>query len=141
MSYVRENLTKGEDIVYEAEIHWSIFVVPVIVFLVGFAAWPFFIIGALLIAWSFLKKSTTELAVTNKRVVAKFGVVRRNTIEQRLEKVDSIQVRQGIVGRIWGEGSVIVSGSGLSATPIPNIDNPLNFRNKVNDAIENYVKA
>lgn len=141
MSYVRENLTKGEDIVYEAEIHWSVFVVPVIILLMGFAAWPFFILGALLIGWAFLKKSTTELAVTNKRVVAKFGVVRRNTIEQRLEKVDSIQVRQGIVGRIWGEGSVIVSGSGLSATPIPNIDNPLNFRNKVNDAIENYVKA
>lgn len=141
MSYVRENLTKGEDIVYEAEIHWSVFVFPVLVLIVGFAAWPFFILGALLVVWAFLKKSTTELAVTNKRVVAKFGVVRRNTIEQRLEKVDSIQVRQGIVGRLWGEGSVIVSGSGLSATPIPNIDNPLNFRNKVNDAIENYVKA
>ncbi|WP_207479602.1 PH domain-containing protein [Arenibaculum pallidiluteum] len=86
------------------------------------------------------KKLTTELALTNQRVIAKFGFIRRSTIEQRLEKVDSIQVRQGVIGRLFGAGSVLVSGSGVSATPIPGIDDPLLFRNRVNEAIENAAR-
>ena len=61
---------------------------------------------------AFLYRQTTELAVTNKRVIAKVGIISRATIEQRLEMVDSVQVKQGIIGRLLGAGSVGIRGAG-----------------------------
>ena len=71
---------------------------------------------------------TTELAITNKRVIAKFGLIRRNTVEMNISKVESIQVDQGILGRIFNFGSVLVSGAGDPKAPIPGISHPLKFR-------------
>jgi uncharacterized membrane protein YdbT with pleckstrin-like domain len=71
---------------------------------------------------------TTELAITNKRVIAKFGLIRRNTIEMNISKVESIQVDQGILGRMFNFGSILVAGAGDPKAPIPGISEPLKFR-------------
>ena len=71
---------------------------------------------------------STELAITNKRVIAKFGFIRRNTVELKLDRIEGLRVNQGIFGRIFNYGSVIVSGTGVTQTPIPAIDRPLDFR-------------
>ncbi len=55
---------------------------------------------------------STELAVTNKRIITKSGLIQRNTTEMFLEKVESIQVDQGILGRIFDFGSITISGTG-----------------------------
>jgi len=80
--------------------------------------------------------STTELALTNKRVIAKFGFIRRTTVELRLDKVESIGVNQGIMGRLMGCGNIIVKGTGGTGTPIPSIKKPLDLRRVVNNYIE-----
>jgi uncharacterized membrane protein YdbT with pleckstrin-like domain len=77
-------------------------------------------------AW--LYTYSTELAVTSKRVIAKFGFIRRNTIELRNDKVESLHIDQGIIGRIFNFGSIVVTGSGGTHAPIPYIANPLKFR-------------
>lgn len=71
---------------------------------------------------------TTELAITNKRVIAKFGLIRRDVIEINLPRIESIQVCQGYLGRLFNYGSIILSGAGNPQASIPNIADPLAFR-------------
>ncbi|WP_296578589.1 PH domain-containing protein [Phreatobacter sp.] len=144
MSYVSDSLGPGEEIIHEATIHWIVYFWPMVAVVAGIAAavfvWPY---GAaalglaalwLLVAW-FMSR-TTELAVTSRKVVAKWGFIARSTIEQRLEKVDSVAVDQTFLGRVLNFGNVTVHGTGINATPIKMIADPLAFRRKVEQAIE-----
>lgn len=144
MSYVQDSLGPGEEIVHEATIHWVVYTRPILalVFSALVAAFEFRIGLALIaisliwlfVAW-FLSRST-ELAVTTRKVVAKWGLIARSTIEQRLEKVDSISVDQSFWGRLLNFGHVTVHGTGINATPIRMIADPLTFRRKVEHSIE-----
>jgi uncharacterized membrane protein YdbT with pleckstrin-like domain len=69
-----------------------------------------------------------ELAVTTKRVIVKHGFVRRQTIEINLNRVESIQVEQGLLGRLFNFGTLIVSGTGTSHAPLAGIAEPMGFR-------------
>ncbi|WP_314411458.1 PH domain-containing protein, partial [Pantoea septica] len=60
----------------------------------------------------------------------------RTTVELRLDKVESIGVNQGIMGRLLGYGNIVVKGTGGTGTPIPSIKKPLDFRRVVNNYIE-----
>lgn len=76
----------------------------------------------------YIQVKTTELAITNRRTIAKFGWIRRSTIEMYNLKIESIQVEQGIAGRIFNYGSIILSGAGNPQAPIPGIADPMAFR-------------
>jgi uncharacterized membrane protein YdbT with pleckstrin-like domain len=124
-SYVESNLIKDEKVQYEGKTSiWSL--LPKI--LLGLILLPFYGVGLLFWASAAITYFTTELAITNKRVIAKFGLIRRNTVEMNISKVESIQVDQGILGRIFNFGSVLVSGAGDPKAPIPGISHPLQFR-------------
>lgn len=112
--YIQGNLLNGEKIVYEAKIHWIVF----------------FSISSLLTLFiePLIKKLTTELAITNKRVVIKVGLISRKTVEMNLNKIESITVDQTILGRILGYGSIIINGTGGTKEPFSNIRDPLAFR-------------
>ena len=71
-----------------------------------------------------------ELAMTNKRVISKKGFIRRDTSELKLPKLETIEIKQSVLGRILGFGKIICIGTGGSETYIDNIDHPLEFRKK-----------
>jgi uncharacterized membrane protein YdbT with pleckstrin-like domain len=144
MSYVSDSLGPGETIVHEATIHWVVYFWPLVATVVGIAAavfLPFYglILLAAAVLWlavAWFMSRTTELAVTSRKVVAKWGFIARSTIEQRLEKVDSVAVDQTFLGRVLDFGNVTIHGTGINATPIKMIADPLAFRRKVEQAIE-----
>ena len=144
MSYVSDSLGPGETIVHEATIHWIVYLWPIVGTLVGLVAaifLPFYglIVLAAAVLWlavAWFMSRTTELAVTTRKVVAKWGFIARSTIEQRLEKVDSVAVDQTFLGRVLDFGNVTIHGTGINATPIKMIADPLAFRRKVEQAIE-----
>jgi hypothetical protein len=70
---------------------------------------------------------TTELVLTNKRVTAKFGFINRRTIDLKIEKVESVQIRQSVLGRIFNYGSIVLAGTGTPQEAVPDIANPLAF--------------
>ena len=124
-SYIDDVLINDERVMYRARISkWSL--------------WPFILLGALLLIvygigllfwlWAWIVYSTTELAITNKRVIAKTGLIQRHTIEIFLEKVESIQVDQGVLGRLFNFGSVVISGTGVHSAPFKSISDPLSLR-------------
>ncbi len=162
MSYVEQSLGEGEVVRHVAHKHWIIFVAPAFQLLVGLVlvglgykigdlwvwlGWLMRVLGFIIVAFgalhllgAWLTRITTELAVTNRKVIGKWGLISRRTIEQRLEKIDSIEVEQTILGRILGYGTVEVRGSGVTMTPLRMIGAPLTFRRRVEDAL-NTAKA
>lgn len=132
-SYIESALTKGEQVVYQGKVSiWSL--VPLM--LLGLIFLAFYGLGLLFWAAAAIRYFTTELAITNKRVIAKFGLISRSTIEINLQKIESIQVNQGILGRIFNFGSIVVSGAGNPQAPIPGISSPLQFRRAFIDTQE-----
>ena len=148
MGYVDQNLLQGEEVIYRAKLHPIIFSVPIFFGVVGlffvvvalvdeavsaFATLGiFFILVAALVALvRFIRLKTSEFAVTNKRVLVKVGLIRRHTLELLLGKVETIGVDQGVLGRIFNYGTIIVTGTGGANEPFKGIANPLEFRKQV----------
>ncbi|MBC8006778.1 MAG: PH domain-containing protein [Prolixibacteraceae bacterium] len=124
-SYVEDVLINDERVMYRARISkWSLW--PFILF--GVILLPLFGIGLLFWLWAWIVYSTTELAITNKRVIAKTGLIQRRTIEMFLEKIESIQVDQSVLGRMFNFGSVVISGTGVHSAPFKSISDPLALR-------------
>ncbi len=75
---------------------------------------------------------TTEIVVTNKRVVYKRGFISRYTSEMNMEKVESVAVDQTLLGRVLGYGTVDVRGTGAGLEQLRGIASPLALRNAIN---------
>jgi uncharacterized membrane protein YdbT with pleckstrin-like domain len=78
-----------------------------------------------------IRRVTTELAVTDRRVIYKSGLLSRHTLEMNRSKVESVDVDQSILGRVCGFGTIIVRGTGGSLEPIRMISDPLTFRSHI----------
>ena len=124
-SYTEGALVKDEKVIYTGHISfWPLapLIAPGVVLL---AAWG---LGLIFLIVAYIRYKTTELAITNKRVIAKTGFISRQTVELNINKIESIQVNQSILGRIFNFGTLIISGAGNPQAPIPNISDPMAFR-------------
>lgn len=144
MSYVQSVIMPGESVIAQARTHWFIYAGPALWLLLALiltAAVPplgivLLVFSCILITRAWLYAYSTELAVTSRRVIAKFGFIRRNTVELRHDKVESLNVNQGIIGRIFDFGSIVITGSGGTHAPLPYIANPIKFRSAALAGIE-----
>jgi uncharacterized membrane protein YdbT with pleckstrin-like domain len=149
--YIDEILQPGERVLYSTNAHWMFFLpaiaawVAAIVFLVlsrlvtadalMLVCWALAAIAALaalywtVTAW--FHRWTTETDVTNFRVVHKTGFVKRQTFEMSVDKVESVDVNQSILGRILDYGDVTVLGVGEGGKTLDMISSPLSFRNAI----------
>jgi len=130
MSYIDDSLIEGEVLVHRARVSWWSQFGLVLLGVVPLIA----VVGLVFLIWAWIRVRSTELAITNRRIIAKFGFVKRHTVEINLEKVESLRVEQGVWGRILNFGTIFISGSGSSVAPIPNIADPLVFRRKFMEA-------
>jgi uncharacterized membrane protein YdbT with pleckstrin-like domain len=149
MRYVRRVLQPGETIVYTTKLHWLIYIHTILLLFIciilagaaiatsdnqgislalGIAAVIFALLALSAGLRAFIRRTTTELAVTDHRVIYKSGLLSRHTIEMNRDKVESVDVDQSLLGRIFGYGTVVVRGTGGSLEPIRNIGDPLTFR-------------
>lgn len=155
--YVDSVIGKEEQVLHQAQIsmssYWAVWIfgglfvfsgignVVISLFSEELSIVPSFVIlliGGLFIAVPLIAKHTTELVITNRRIIAKFGLVSRNTFELNLSKIESIRVEQGILGRILNYGDVFVIGTGGSREPIPRIAHPLEFRRRYDEILEKH---
>jgi len=152
MRYVRRVLQRGETIVYSTKLHWRVYIHAILLLIAGIilavaaiatsdnqnlslalriAAGIFALLALSAALRAFIRRATTELAVTDHRVIYKSGLLSRHTIEMNRDKVESVDVDQSLLGRILGYGTVIVRGTGGSLEPIRNIGDPLRFRTHI----------
>ena len=136
MGYIDKNLMVGEQIIYRTKLHWIVFLGPIIFFVFGinfiFEYAPvgviLFIIAIIWAISALISRATSEFGISNKKVLIKVGWFSRNSLETLLAKVESIQVEQGILGRIFNYGTIIIRGTGGTHNPFKNIAAPLTFR-------------
>ncbi|HBA34867.1 MAG TPA: hypothetical protein DCZ12_12105 [Gammaproteobacteria bacterium] len=135
--YVDSTLMSGEKVQYRGKVSlWSLFHL----FFLGFVLIPVFI-GPLFWIIAAVRYLTTELAITDRRVISKFGLIRRDTVELNISRVESMQVDQSILGRLFGFGTIVISGAGNPQAPIPGISKPLMFRRAFFAAQERTVSV
>jgi uncharacterized membrane protein YdbT with pleckstrin-like domain len=140
MSYVDHTLLPGEQVTYRAHLHWIIFARAALVGLIGlslflisghvFAAIGVVLVSVGVVLWvaAYIHRRTSEFAVTNKRIIVKVGILRRRTVEILLRQVEALEVDQGILGRIFGYGTLLIIGTGGTRESFDRIGGPLDFR-------------
>lgn len=137
MGYVEKSLASGEEIRARARFHWtyhlfawaSLLILGVI------------IVGVIIFARMMIWMKTTEIAVTDRRLVIKRGWLSRSTEELSLNSVEEVNVRQGFWGRILGFGKLMISGTGAGDVNTPNIADPVGFRTAISDARSRFLPA
>jgi uncharacterized membrane protein YdbT with pleckstrin-like domain len=148
MSYIRRYLQPGESLVYETKVHWIVYgraifwaILTLVAAYFYFNPWKdelryvfagiavfFFLIALLDWLRGFIRRLSTELAVTDRRIVVKTGIIRRRTYEMNRSKVESVYVDQGVMARVFGFGTIVIKGTGGGSEPLVGIDRPLEFR-------------
>ena len=152
-TYIDQQLISGEHLIYKCKIHWQLWITPIVwsmflgLFILGCLAEKQLggaFLFALLLAWiwfcAYMKYTGTDLAITNKRVICKFGFIRRKAYEINLDKVEGVVLKQSILGRIFDCSSIIIRGTGSSSAPVPYIQNFREFKQKLLEMSEKYKK-
>jgi uncharacterized membrane protein YdbT with pleckstrin-like domain len=152
MGYAEKVLQPGETIAYRARLHWIIYLgglfflaLAVAAAIAGAAlkASDYIRIGLLMAALvalvlalfhlirAWIRAANTEIIVTTRRIIYKTGFISRNTVEMNLDKVESVLVQQGILGRMLNFGEVIIRGVGAGLEPVANVAAPLDLHRHV----------
>jgi uncharacterized membrane protein YdbT with pleckstrin-like domain len=150
--YIDDILQPGEKVLYSTNAHWMFYLpamgawiaAVILVAASGLtAAVPILslaclagsaVIGLLALFLTFkawFHRWTTETDVTNMRVVHKTGFIQRRTFEMALDKIESVDVDQSILGRILNYGNVTINGVGEGKETIRTIASPLAFRSAI----------
>jgi uncharacterized membrane protein YdbT with pleckstrin-like domain len=149
--YIDDILQPGEKVLYSTNAHWIFYlpaiaawIVAIFLFLLSrqtvteslvllslSAAAVVAIVALYWTARAWFHRWTTETDVTNLRVVHKTGFIKRRTFEMSLDKVESVDVNQSILGRMLNYGNVTVRGVGEGEETIDTIASPLDFRNHI----------
>lgn len=127
MSYINESLSKDEKIEQLFDHHWS---AKIPIFLWAILGLPF-LIGPFIAIWHWLNLKNTEYGVTNKRAIHKKGIISRNSDEMKLTSIETVEIKQGIWGRIFGAGDVVITGRGISDVIFKGIDNPMEVKRTI----------
>jgi uncharacterized integral membrane protein len=169
LSYAEKHLIAGEQVQYETKLHWVVMLghlfiaailVALAIILVGaermnwqgagaslppnvlyWGALACFVVGAIVFLAGLVRRSATEMAVTNKRVIVKTGLANRRTLELLLPRIESVVVEEPAMGRVLGYGTVILRGTGGTPEVFAQIAHPLQFREQVQRQIAGEVKV
>jgi uncharacterized membrane protein YdbT with pleckstrin-like domain len=149
--YIDQILQPGEKVLYSTNAHWMFYlpalaawivvaillaasglvVVPVLTLLCWATAAVVAVVALFLTIKGWFHRWTTETDVTDRRVVHKTGFIKRSTFEIALDKIESVDVDQSILGRLLNYGDVTIMGVGEGRQRIPTIASPLAFRNSI----------
>ena len=149
MSYINSILEPGEEIRYRTTVTWIAYAPAILLALCAIAllifgqttvpplavAWIGAAVFALAAILSFVpawfRRFSTEIVVTDRRIILKRGWIRRHTVEMNMQKVESVDVDQTLLGRLFNYGNITIRGTGSIFETLANIDAPLKLRTTV----------
>ena len=154
MTYIERVLANDESILHRARLHWIIYVAPALFVALGVAlvssapsgdapgevgkvlflmvgGITFLLSGVVGLVVSWITRFTTEIAITNRRVIVKRGLIVRKTMEINAKKIESMQVDQSIMGRVLDFGTVTAFGTGSGFEPMRRVADPLKLRGAI----------
>jgi membrane protein YdbS with pleckstrin-like domain len=123
MGYIEDSLTPGEKVVAHFDLHWKVWIGPVVLTLL--------IVTIPIAIYQWLKLRSHEYGVTTKRVVHKWGIIGRETDEMQISSLETVEISQPAMGRILGYGEVQLTGRGTSDLNLTNMAGPLEVKKKI----------
>ncbi|HEY6434092.1 MAG TPA: PH domain-containing protein [Acetobacteraceae bacterium] len=152
MVYYTKVLQPDETVKEVGRIHWSIYWPSVVLALIAIAVcvvaiavaaqqpqrsyclYAAAVIGAVavlafLAEW--LRRRSTEIVVTDRRVIYKRGLLSRYTVEMNVARIETVDVMQGIGGRIFNYGTLLIRGTGAGIEPLRGVGAPIRLRNAI----------
>ena len=146
-----EVLQPQEQVLAVGRLHWSIYfrACLILVLAVALAIGAFWVpdaqwqriawltaaavavVGLLAFLAASIRRHATEIVVTDKRVIYKRGILSRYTVEMHMSKIETVDVEQGIMGRLLDYGTVLIRGTGSGLEPLRRIGHPLQIRNAI----------
>ena len=167
MSYIQQSLGDGETIIARARFHWlylttawAVLVIPILLLLAALGkiqveARPFLlsntdtlltigaavlvILGLVCFLQMMIRKWSTEIGVTSHRFVEKYGLLSMQTNEIALPNIEGVKVRQSVLGRMLGYGTVRIEGTGVDSVTTPSIADPVGFVRAIQTAKEHIA--
>jgi uncharacterized membrane protein YdbT with pleckstrin-like domain len=106
---------------------WNVLLVAGLIFLLA---------GGVVLALGVIRRASTEIVVTTRRVLIKTGILERRTVELLLSKIESVDVTETVTGRMMGYGKVVLRGTGGTPEAFDRIANPLEFRRQVQSQVD-----
>jgi uncharacterized membrane protein YdbT with pleckstrin-like domain len=148
MRYIEQILQPGERLLYSGRLHWIVYLPAAIAIALAVLALTRAGNGTIGLSWlalavalaggggvmlfsAWFRRWTTEIDVTDRRIVYKCGFIRRHTVEMNMDKVESVDVDQSMIGRLLDYGDITIRGTGETWEALHNIGAPLQFRNHV----------
>jgi uncharacterized membrane protein YdbT with pleckstrin-like domain len=151
VSYLDKVLQPGETVLVTTRPHWIVLLSPILMIalavvlviasfvvlsgqpaLAGYGvAGLVALFGLFALAGRMIVRATTEFCVTDHRIIVKRGILSLHTVELNVDKVESVDVDQSLLGRMFDFGMVTIHGVGARWDPIPLIADPLGFRNAI----------
>jgi uncharacterized membrane protein YdbT with pleckstrin-like domain len=154
VSYASSVLQPGETIKAVGKLHWIVFVRGFLLALIGAVVLYYgygmqsdgrrevgsvlAIVGGVLllvgiVLWlnAWFHQWITEISVTTHRVIYKSGFIQRHTVEMNMDKVETVDVDQSLLGRLLGFGTIRVRGTGQSIESLRQISHPIELRNAI----------
>lgn len=144
MSYPRNLLAPGEEVIREMRPHWRSLIVPSIyliltavagIYLYTNTQWQWFryallgVAAIILIFWvirPFLNWVTTEYVFTTRRIITRQGFIAKSGIDVPLAKVNNVSFDISVLGRIMNFGDLKIesanSDSDLRIDDVPNVE-------------------
>ena len=151
MAYYTKVLQPNETVLVVGRLHWSIYThsVLILALAVAVAIGAFWVpdvtaqqvvwivaagigvVGLLAFLAVAIRRHTTEIVVTDRRVIFKRGVLSRYTVEMNVSKIETVDVEQGLGARLLGYGTVLIRGTGSGFEPLRGVGYPLAIRNAI----------
>ncbi|KTD22181.1 transmembrane protein [Legionella lansingensis] len=128
-----------KDVVYFARLHWILFFWPIVLALfaiyMGYSSMPlkevsilFLFVALIWMIMTWVTYHFSSLTIKNKQVILRTGMLVRQTVDIPLSKIESIDIRQSVLGSILRYGSLVITGTGGTRHIINFLDNPLTCR-------------
>jgi uncharacterized membrane protein YdbT with pleckstrin-like domain len=136
----------GEKVIYRAHLSRLVYlpailclIFPVLGWLFGpsWLGWACLAVVLLIGLAAYVKYTASVFVITDQRVLIKVGWIHRRSLETLLAKIEGIGVEQGLAGRLFGYGTITLTGTGGTHERFDKIADPMRFRKQVQEQIAN----
>jgi uncharacterized membrane protein YdbT with pleckstrin-like domain len=135
VTYIEQSLSAGEKVEGLFKLHWVAWV-PMVIWII--LAIPTFGLTLFVALYEYLRLKFQERGVTNKRVILKKGIISRKTEEMKLKSIETVEIDQGIFGRLFDFGAVRITGRGVSDFVFKGIDDPMAVKRTI-ESVSNPI--
>ncbi|HSK70746.1 MAG TPA: hypothetical protein VK892_03555 [Pyrinomonadaceae bacterium] len=150
MGKVNKQLPSGETVIYEAKLHWKIFILPTLILLFGgylylnewfILSYPFLGIGFIwLVIFGLIPYLANKFFVTTKHASQKHVFPSYFSNDIPLNQISGILVEIPVLGRILNYGNVVFqSASGKQV--FKDVYSPKEFRQAIEEANSSQTKS